>query len=66
MMIFFTALLLISGSAFGARCGDGISDPLAGEQCDDGNTIDGDGCSSSCLIEPMCGDGIVDVDIGEA
>ena len=23
----------------------------AGEQCDDGNTIDGDGCSSSCRIE---------------
>jgi cysteine-rich repeat protein len=23
----------------------------AGEQCDDGNTVDGDGCSSSCRIE---------------
>ena len=29
------------------RCGDGILD--AGEACDDGNTVDGDGCSSSCL-----------------
>ena len=28
------------------RCGDGVFD--AGEVCDDGNTIDGDGCSSDC------------------
>lgn len=26
------------------RCGDGIVDP--GEDCDDGNMLDGDGCSS--------------------
>lgn len=30
-------------------CGDGSLD--AGEQCDDGNTLDGDGCSSTCRIE---------------
>jgi len=30
-------------------CGDGI--PQTGEQCDDGNTVDGDGCSSTCTIE---------------
>jgi cysteine-rich repeat protein len=30
-------------------CGDGHLD--AGEQCDDGNTVDGDGCSSTCQIE---------------
>jgi len=29
-------------------CGDGILDP--GEQCDDGNGDDGDGCENSCLI----------------
>jgi len=28
------------------RCGDGIRDP--GEQCDDGNTVSGDGCSGDC------------------
>ncbi len=28
------------------RCGDGVFD--AGEVCDDGNTTDGDGCSSDC------------------
>ena len=38
----------ISVSAF-AICGDGI---VAGnEQCDDGNTENGDGCSSMCLLE---------------
>lgn len=30
-------------------CGNGMLD--AGEQCDDGNTVDGDCCSSSCLHE---------------
>jgi cysteine-rich repeat protein len=30
-------------------CGDGTLD--AGEQCDDGNNIDGDGCSSTCRTE---------------
>ena len=34
-----------------AVCGDGIFDP--GEQCDDGdNTVAGDGCSSSCTVDP--------------
>jgi|ERR1051326_364590 cysteine-rich repeat protein len=31
-------------------CGNGIVEP--GEQCDDGNIADGDGCSSICTIEP--------------
>jgi cysteine-rich repeat protein len=30
-------------------CGDGIAE--CGEECDDGNTISGDGCSSSCEVE---------------
>jgi len=30
-------------------CGDGVLDP--GEECDDGNNIDGDGCSAACRIE---------------
>ncbi len=34
-------------------CGNGI--PEAGEGCDDGNLIDGDGCSASCTVEiPPC------------
>ncbi|MBF0107446.1 MAG: DUF4215 domain-containing protein [Deltaproteobacteria bacterium] len=32
-----------------ARCGDGAVD--IGEQCDDGNTKNGDGCTSSCKWE---------------
>ena len=48
-------------------CGDGIVDP--GEACDDGNTTDGDGCSSACEIETSCSDGVQngtesDVDCG--
>jgi cysteine-rich repeat protein len=42
----------------GPFCGDGNLDP--GEECDDGNNIDGDGCSANCTIEPFCGDGNLD------
>ncbi|MDD3498137.1 MAG: hypothetical protein PHH24_01370 [Candidatus Moranbacteria bacterium] len=34
-------------------CGNGVLDP--GETCDDGNTIDGDGCSSTCQTECILG-----------
>ncbi|MEM3113413.1 MAG: PQQ-dependent sugar dehydrogenase, partial [Candidatus Pacearchaeota archaeon] len=32
-------------------CGNGILEIALGEQCDDGNTNNGDGCSSTCQIE---------------
>ncbi len=32
-------------------CGDGLVQPDAGEECDDGNRQNGDGCSSTCLPE---------------
>jgi fibro-slime domain-containing protein len=32
----------------GAFCGDGIVQEEAGEDCDDGNSLDGDSCGSSC------------------
>ncbi len=35
-------------------CGNGTVDP--GEECDDGNAIDGDGCTAACTI---CGNGVV-------
>src|SRR6185295_13956112 len=38
------------------RCGDGIAQ--LGEACDDGNTMDCDGCSSACTLETGCGDGV--------
>ncbi|MBN2016055.1 DUF4215 domain-containing protein [Candidatus Dojkabacteria bacterium] len=33
-------------------CPNGVLDP--GEECDDGNYNDGDGCSSNCTIEYIC------------
>ncbi len=41
-------------------CGDGFVDPP--EQCDDGNTVSGDGCSSTCMLEreTRCNDGVDD------
>jgi len=45
-----------------AECGNGELEE--GEECDDGNTIDGDGCSSTCMIEeelePVCGNGVLE------
>jgi cysteine-rich repeat protein len=35
----------------GPRCGDGVRDP--GEECDDGNVINLDGCSGRCRFEPV-------------
>jgi cysteine-rich repeat protein len=42
-------------------CGDGQVNQTS-EQCDDGNTADGDGCSATCQTEhqPACGDGHLD------
>jgi cysteine-rich repeat protein len=34
-----------------AVCGDDQQDP--GEKCDDGNRVEGDGCSSTCELEPF-------------
>ena len=47
----------ISGCLF---CGDDLVNPLAGEQCDDGNDVNGDCCSSTCRYEATdspCEDG---------
>jgi len=48
----------VVGETSNGFCGDGILDP--GEECDDNNNVDGDGCSAICEIEPFCGDGILD------
>ena len=37
-----------TGSVITPECGDGILDP--GEQCDDGNNVDGDGCQADCTF----------------
>ncbi|MBU0458666.1 hypothetical protein KKF03_04420, partial [Patescibacteria group bacterium] len=47
-------------------CGNGVQEP--GEECDDSNLIDGDGCSATCETEipyscdscVLCGDGVFD------
>jgi len=39
-------------------CGNGELQEALGEECDDGNTVDGDGCSADCRLE-YCGDGII-------
>src|SRR4051812_27126578 len=33
-------------------CGDGINNQGGIEDCDDGNTIGGDGCNGACHVEP--------------
>ena len=35
-----------------AYCGDDVWDVEFGEECDDGNTTQGDGCDHKCRIEP--------------
>jgi cysteine-rich repeat protein len=32
-------------------CGDSVLNQTAGEECDDGGTVPGDGCSATCTIE---------------
>ncbi len=39
-------------------CGNGQVDP--GEQCDDGNRLDHDGCDGRCRVEGFCGNGAVE------
>ncbi|HVZ35303.1 MAG TPA: DUF4215 domain-containing protein, partial [Polyangiaceae bacterium] len=54
-----------------AVCGDGMRSADSGEDCDDGNQSDGDGCDRACHVEagyscaamgggcaPVCGDGL--------
>jgi cysteine-rich repeat protein len=42
-------LVCSDGSPLPAVCGNGALE--AGEECDDGNLVDGDGCSASCSLE---------------
>ena len=45
------------------ECGDGVLE--GGEECDDGNTEDADGCSALCEEEELCGNGQCDKYVGE-
>lgn len=49
-------------------CGNGILDVPGVEECDDGNSVSGDGCSASCALEDCrasghcsgCGNGVLE------
>src|SRR2546426_2691135 len=41
---------IVGAAIAGACCGNGVIDP--GEDCDDGNQLNGDCCSSTCKFEP--------------
>jgi cysteine-rich repeat protein len=45
-----------------AWCGDGVRDDRFGEECDDGNTVPGDGCEPDCTTggASVCGNGVVE------
>lgn len=47
-----------------ARCGNGAVE--TGEECEDGNMVDGDGCSAACHIEvpAICGNSILETGEG--
>jgi len=49
----FTFMLIAGVSAESAICGNNIVEQ--GEWCDDGNNVNGDGCSALCILE-FCGD----------
>lgn len=56
----FLANGTVSFNAFNQTCGNGtVNGPY--EQCDGGNQVSGDGCSSICQTE-FCGDGLTDFD----
>src|SRR5262245_47342998 len=73
LLVGFLLVLPLSGVTRAATCGNGAVQPSQGEQCDDGNENNGDGCSATCLIEAgytctgapsvctlSCGNGVVD------
>lgn len=56
-----TYLRNVSVQVLRSICGNGFEQP--GEQCDDGNLLDCDGCKPDCSsISPICGDGLVTCD----
>ena len=48
------------GTCLFSTCGDAYLNTVDGEACDDGNTDDGDGCDSTCQLEQVCGNGILE------
>ena len=49
--LLYAAGVTAASPILGATCGNGFPDP--GEECDDGNTIGGDGCSPICTLSNL-------------
>jgi cysteine-rich repeat protein len=49
-----TGMVCNAGTCLAARCGDGLVE--SGEECDDGNAVDGDGCDKNCKFSCMSSD----------
>src|SRR5262245_56579239 len=50
-----------AGGGVNDNCGNGTVEEDLGEECDDGNTDDEDGCTTDCLrttTDSICGDGM--------
>jgi cysteine-rich repeat protein len=43
-------LICIGGNCQASTCGDSFTDAVTGEECDDGNTVEGDGCDNNCAF----------------
>ncbi len=60
-LIYNNTVMQLSGLAADQAspiCGNAVIE--AGEECDDGNLISGDGCSSTCQLESVCGNGALE------
>ncbi len=62
-MLDMTPGTCFSGACHPATCGDKIVDIT--EVCDEGDRIAGDGCSANCSSFEKCGDGLIDLSLGE-
>ncbi len=68
IFIILIQVITVTAVALTAHCGGVVADALCGnntvegtEECDDGDTNSGDGCSSTCKIEhPVCGNSVVE------
>jgi cysteine-rich repeat protein len=52
------------GNCSAVMCGDGYTNVVAGEECDDANDADTDACLAGC-IAAKCGDGVVQAGVEE-
>jgi cysteine-rich repeat protein len=57
-----SGLICVMNACVSSRCGDGYKDTATGEECEDGNDTDGDGCAKcrfECNADMDCDDGSV-------